>query len=140
MKLSANPRVILEPISKKWANRQQFMEQVGQELVNSTKRRIETTKQDPDGQPWSPWALATKRAREKDGTSGKGLLNRTGRLLESITYQVQGNNLAIGTEVPYSVFLQMGTSKMPARRFIGFGAQDEQTIRRIWTEWLNNDS
>lgn len=140
MRLSALPSTLIAPISKKWANKDRFLDNVGQELVNSTKRRLETTKQDPDGQAWSPWSIATQKARQKEGTASLGLLNRTGTLLESITYKLQGQNVIVGTDVPYSVFLQMGTSKMPARRFIGFGAQDEQTIRRIWTEWLNNDS
>jgi phage virion morphogenesis protein len=74
---------------------------------------------DPGGAAWAP----TKR--------GGQILVDTGNLMGSIDFTVGGDQVAIGTNVFYGAFHQHGTSKMVARPFLGFGADDMAEITEI---------
>ena len=109
------------------------LQEIGQKAVESTQRRIRDTKISPDGSQFAPWSYATALARQKDGTSNRGILFKTGNLLNSITFQVTGNQVTIGADqsAPYARFLQEGTMKMPARPFVGFSTEDLNMIRQV---------
>ena len=57
---------------------------------------------------------------------GKKILDRTGRLKKSLTIkgssdsvlEITPNSLKIGTKVPYSIYHQKGTSRVPMRKII----------------------
>lgn len=112
---------------------QPALEEIGKGLQQSTKDRIRTTKLSPDGKPFAPWSFSTLKARQKEGTAAAGILFRTGKLHESIQYQVVNNQVQVGADssAPYAKYLQFGTMKMPARPFIGFSQQDLEMIRKI---------
>jgi phage gpG-like protein len=66
------------------------------------------------------WARAAEPERKTDSR----LLVATGRLRESLAgrgspLQVRGTQLVVGTDVPYGAYHQYGTSRMPARPFLG---------------------
>lgn len=42
----------------------------------------------------------------------------TGNLRNSITYEIEGNKARIGTNISYSKFVELGTSKMAAQPFL----------------------
>jgi len=84
------------------------------------------------------------------------ILQSSGRLKKSITDPSNGEaigkiesdkqTLSLGTKVPYGIFHQMGTVKMPQREFVFAGAEqvapDEINKRvEIWTQiisdWVN---
>lgn len=61
------------------------------------------------------------------------ILKATGRLMDSITTdnedhykRIEKKALTIGTSVPYAVFLQNGTRKMPARPFLFWGPETKK--------------
>ena len=138
MKLVTNPQSLLDPITRKWARQRDFLEEVGATFAGIAIERIEKTKAGPDGKKWAPWASATRKARRKEGSAGTGLLLRTGALRDSITYEVQGNmKVAVKTDNPYAGYLQNGTSKMPARPFLGFGRVEEREMQQIWKKWMD---
>jgi phage gpG-like protein len=113
-----------------------LLDVVGQLLVTSTRARLRTTKSDPRGGAWAPWAPSTYRARSRSGLAG-GLLVDSGRLLNSIDYQVQGRQVVVGArDVPYAQFLQGGTSRMPARPFVGVSDGDRTAIQRAAERYL----
>lgn len=128
------------PVKKlvdQWANRQQFLEEVGQMLLESTRERIITSKTDPEGRAWKPWARSTALARSKDGSAARGLLYKSGNLLDSLEVRIVGDmKVSVATQVPYAQFLQNGTNRMPARPFLGASKQDEQNIKAAWNKWL----
>lgn len=93
---------------------------VGKEEVKETKIRIRSTKNDPDGKPWAPWSFATMKERVRQGNVQRGLLYRTGALLNSIKYTVKKGKLSVFSPLKYAKFLQFGTPKMPARPFLGW--------------------
>lgn len=128
------------PVKKlvdQWANRGQFLQEVGQILLDSTRERITTSKTDPEGRAWKPWARSTALARSKDGSAARGLLYKSGNLLDSLEVRVIGDTkVSISTTIPYAQFLQNGTNRMPPRRFLGTSKQDEQNIKAAWNKWL----
>lgn len=126
-----------EEIVKKLRDPRPLLEAVGQLLVASTQARIRTTKSDPRGSPWAPWSLATYMARARAGQLAGGLLYNSGRLYNSIDYQVQGKQVIVGSNnVFYASFLQDGTPNMPARPFIGFSEGDREMIKRTAERYL----
>ena len=100
------------------------LEEIGSYLVAATNRRFEQ-EQDPSGKPWKP----SERAK---ATGGK-TLQHTGRLRRSITYRVQGDSLAVGTNVIYAAPHQFGwpEKSLPQRSFLGVDESDERAILQI---------
>jgi phage virion morphogenesis protein len=113
-----------------------LLQNIGDHLVASSRARIRTTKADPDGNAWEPWAPATRAARIKAGTAGSGLLYDTGTLFNSITASISRNRAVVSTTVPYATYLQNGTINMPARPFLGVSQGDMDAIRRFVTQHL----
>ena len=117
---------------------QPALEEIGKNLKQSTQARIRDTKLSPSGRPFAPWSFRTLVARQKDGTVNGGILYRTGKLFNSIQYQVSGQQVEVGADssAPYARYLQYGTMKMPARPFVGFSDQDIEMIRKVLQQHL----
>ena len=128
----------LQEAAKKLANPGNLLHSIGQYLVSSTQARIRTTKTDPDGKPWAPWAPGTYLARAKAGTLQGGLLLNSGRLLNSVGYRVSGKTLEVEATAPYAGFLQNGTPRMPARPFLGISKGDETAINNMLSRFLRS--
>jgi phage gpG-like protein len=77
------------------------------------------------GTPWAPLAPSTLRKRR-----GGSILNATGALLSSLTdagtpghvEDIGGQQLLFGSSVPYAIFHQTGTRRMPARPIVALSA------------------
>lgn len=107
------------------------LEQIGRDEVLKTQERIRSSKTGPDGKPWAPWSMATLKQRTRAGNAQRGLLYRTGALLNSIQFKVENTLLTIFTNETYAKFLQFGTPKMKARPFVGFGKDINKAIQRL---------
>jgi len=104
---------------------------------------------DPDGNPWAP----TIR--------GGNILRDTGRLRNSLTYEVQGDRVTVGTNVLYAPVHQFGatiTAKrapflvfqvggrwvrkksvtIPARPFLGIGSRQIEKMNTAIDAWLDD--
>ncbi len=77
---------------------------IGAEVETQTRRRISEEKTAPDGSPWQAWSDAYAKSR----TGGHSLLDSSGRLLDSISYQIQGNNVHVGSNALYAAMHQDG--------------------------------
>lgn len=64
--------------------------------------------QDPDGNPWAP--IKRQRRRKGKGKGGNKILRDTGRLANSISAQVTGGTVIVGTNVEYGPYHQYGTA------------------------------
>lgn len=104
-----------------------LLEKIGQYLVTSTRTRIRTTKTGPDGALWAPWAPSTVLAKQRRNQGGTLLMN-SGRLFDSISHQVVAGQVEVYSNAPYARYLQLGTSRMPARPFLGISKDDESAI------------
>ncbi len=93
---------------------------IGERETELAQQRIEDIKADPFDVAWLPWADSTEHQRERKGNIALGLLYDTGALLESIHFEVASETVSIGSDADYAIYLQEGTSKMPARPFLGW--------------------
>lgn len=104
---------------------------IGQEEVARVKNRIQSSKVDPDGNAWAPWSMATLRSRQRRGGTSGGLLYNSGALTNSVNYTVSEKTLTIKSNVGYARYLQQGSWKMPARRFLGWSQEALNRIKQI---------
>jgi phage virion morphogenesis protein len=124
-----------------------LMNRLGRVMRTQVQRSFDTGK-DPDGNAWKP----TIR--------GGQILRDTGRLRNSIDYQVHGDDeVHIGTNVIYAPVHQFGATiraknarylkfmvggkfvqkrsvTIPARPFMGFGQQREERINKAVNRWV----
>ena len=122
------------------------LHEIGATLEASTRQRFEDGI-GPDGVAWQPSQRAIL-------TGGQTLVD-TGRLRGSISYQVEGDEVLIGTNVIYAAIHQMGgrieakdggrlafrlpdggyvtptAVEMPARPFLGVSAEDAEDIHAL---------
>lgn len=129
----------VDSLSRKIANPREYLDLVGQALLEEAHNRIQKKKKGPDGTPWAPWASSTAKARRRSGTASTGLLLNSGALDQSLGYKVSGPKVSVSTTSPYARYLQNGTSRMPARPFIGLGKVEERAIESIWKKWIKQD-
>jgi hypothetical protein len=64
--------------------------------------------------------------------------SRTGRLKGSIRSEVEGiSSVTVGSNMPYSIFLRMGTSKMARRKMSDDALKEGRQGARLarWVEW-----
>lgn len=114
--------------------------EIGEELVDSTKKRFETAS-GPDGTPWARNAPSTIKRKGRDQPLTGG-----GTLMDQINYQLSGNDtLEVGSPTVYAAMQQFGGTKaefphlwgdIPARPFIGISAEDEEKIIDLFNDYL----
>lgn len=99
----------------------------------------------PSGR-WSPLnPQYAKRKRMKWGTrgiliaSGRMKASLVGRSADSIYDVSHGMYAELGTRVPYAIFHQAGTSKMPQRKLIDMTDRDQLAVAKVFQEYINQD-
>lgn len=115
---------------------------VGEDLVESTKRRFETQTA-PDGSRWERNSPVTIKRKGRDQP-----LTGRGTLMDQINYQLTGNDtLDVGSPTVYAAMQQFGGTKsefpnlwgdIPARPFIGISTEDEQSILDTFNNYLRD--
>ena len=126
--LEANLTAALEQVGlmlKRASNPLPVLTRIGASEVENVKARIRSSKISPWGDSWAPWAPSTARERQRKGNAEQGLLFDTGALLDSIhavanVYGSGHGTLDVGTSLDYAGFLQDGTEKMVARKYLGW--------------------
>jgi len=138
-------------------DRQPAMDEIGAELQASTHQRFREQR-GPDGERWQALAPATllgragKKARTKSGGFTKRartrmdnakILRDTGELFQSISFQASPSRVAVGTNKRYAAIHQFGgkagrdgTTRIPARPFLGIAEADRQMITDVLTRHL----
>lgn len=134
------------------------MQEIGENLLASTKRRFETST-GPDGARWRPntqltylrWVGDKKAYHTKAGKlnrkgsdrviTKKPLIGLTHSLSRQIFWEVQPSGLVIGSSMKYAAMQQFGgktsprslfpNTKIPARPFLGFSTADVQMIGAV---------
>lgn len=89
------------------------------------------------GSPPGSWPPLASSTLKRDPSPGRKMLIRSGRLKNSITYAVVGDNrLLIGTNLRYAAIQQLGgmagrghKSKIPARPYLVFRPEDPERLR-----------
>lgn len=135
MKFTVNDkevRRLLTKYERNVKNSRSLMQEIGTNEKNLAQFRIRTTKQEPNGQRWQPWAPRTRRQRARRGSLAGGLLYDTGRLYRSFSVTSSRKRFEVRNTTRYGGFLQRGTRHMPARPFLGFGRDSVRDIKKIF--------
>lgn len=80
---------------------------VGERLVLSTSDNFRQQRA-PDGTAWVPLSPATIRARTRRGKVPIAILRQDGRLAGSISHEVEGPVLRVGSPIVYAAIHQLG--------------------------------
>lgn len=117
------------------------LDEIGSSLETSTQQRFEA-EQDPQGNGWVEHAQSTKKKRG----SGASILRDEVDLYDSLTHEVQGSSVAVGTNRIYGRIHQLGgqagrnlATTIPARPYLGLSTDDEKEIGAILSDWLNKE-
>jgi phage virion morphogenesis protein len=92
----------LHRIAERTEHLDDVLRELGEILVPSTQARF-VQGVAPDGSPWAPLAPSTLRRKK-----GPGILRESLALQGSIHYQVEGDELHVGTNLPYAAIHQLG--------------------------------
>lgn len=112
---------------------------IGEKLVESTKRRFETTS-DPDNNEWAANSPVTVAKKGFDWA-----LKGEDTLADSIVWQLDGDGLSVGSPMKYAAMQQFGGTKaefpwlwgdIPSRPFLGVSADDRDVVLDILRDYL----
>jgi len=147
-------------IERKTGNPSGALKILGERMLRHTEDRF-ARQQDPAGRPWKQLRPST-RAQKRNPR----ILDEKGHLRGSIRYQVDGNVLRVGTNVPYGPVHQLGGKAhiikpkrkkalawpgakhpvkkvrhpgVPARPFLGIGPEDKKDILEVLEDYLKED-
>ena len=91
------------------------------------------------GIDWAPLKPQYLREKIRKGYSEKKLI-RTSTLFQSWTWRLHPLMAVVGTEVPYAIYNEMGTYKMPARPFakpVKEAFEKEQIAEKLFLKTLD---
>ncbi len=146
----------LQRAAAAWGNPVPILRVIGAGLARNTRNRFDLGT-DPDGHPWE----ALNPAYEA-GKTGPGILRESGMrggLQGSITFDVAGRELAVGSNKIYAAVHQFGAVikprngphlvfrlagalvkarqvTIPARPYLGIGDADEETVLEVAEAFL----
>lgn len=146
-------REVLTRMGRIGRDPREFLEDVGQHLLSETQDRLLAGGPAPDGAAWPDWNPLYRKFRPKLSPKG-GMMNLRGRLRDSITTQVQGRQLRVGTNTIYARVHQFGaviepvrapmlrvpgvgmlpSVTIPARPFLGVSAEDRREIVALFND------
>ncbi len=91
------------------------LEEIGQRVQTVARGKIGN-----EQAGWAPIAASTLADKERHGYPVPSPLLRTGALKESISHEVKGNEVAIGSPEMDALWQELGTSRgIPPRSFLG---------------------
>lgn len=91
------------------------------------------------GGAWAPLAESTRRDRERKGYNGaRPILERTGKLRKGFKVKVVKEKLSATNTVSYAKYHQFGTSKMPARKILGFSDKFVEALKMEIIRYITN--
>lgn len=124
-------RLKLEHLARKYQDLSDLMRRLAGVLAEAVEVQFEA-----EGvPPWPALRPSTIRARRRRGHWPGKILQETGRLAASITARWTRSEAAVGTNVEYGAYHQLGTRRMPARPFLRLRPEDEEELIRVTEEW-----
>ena len=124
-----NVRQKLKTIADKLRDMRQLWQAVGMYIQRQTIRERFDKEQSPGGQKWKPLSQATLKKRSaRHKTGNVRILQDTGELRRSITYEAEPNSVRVGTNLKYARTHQFGRGNIPARPFLGVNDEERQHI------------
>lgn len=127
----------LKRLLAKLGNLQPFFQDVGEELLNSTRARFQSQTA-PDGVPWA--ALSPRYAARKPRNKDK-ILTLRGYLRGTLAKFADAESLRIGSPLVYAASHQFGRPEihLPARPFLGLSDADRDALLDAIADYLSRD-
>jgi phage gpG-like protein len=88
------------------------------------------------GVSWPPAADPSRKTDSRLLVASGRLMNSLASMTGDSVAEVQTTSLRFGTDVPYASYLQYGTSRMPARPFLGMTDSVQSRLLTILNEQL----
>lgn len=132
--LAADPRIARRLERLVQLDVEPLLEGIGAEVESQTRRRIQVDKHGPAGEAWPEWSAGYAETRH----SGQGLLQGAGHLLDSITYQVDGDSVLVGSPLVYAATHQFGDEArgIEARPYLGLEGEDYEDVVGMIEDYL----
>lgn len=113
-----------------------LLEGIGAEVESQTRRRIQVDKASPSGQAWPEWSADYAETRH----SGQSLLQGEGHLLNSLTSQVMGDSVLVGSPLVYAATHQFGDEErgITQREYLGLEGQDLEDVIGMIEDYLDD--
>lgn len=105
-----------------------LLDKLGGLLESETRNRIANEKTAPDGTRWKPWSEEYAKTRHE----GQSLLESTGALIDSQTFDVTGDVLEWGSNLVYA------NAQNHERQFLGISSANEHAIIPIVEKFLSD--
>lgn len=96
---------------------------IGNELTESAKSRIADEKKTPEGEDWAE--LDPDYAARKRQYSSGGILEYSGNLLQSMTYNVSATKVLVGSNEVYA------NRQQEDRAYLGISSNDANAINQF---------
>lgn len=113
-----------------------LLDDIGNHLVNSTRRRAER-EISPDGMPWAALSPRYKK-RKAAKRPNRGLLRFDNHMLgDQLSHQTLGKTLFVGTNAKYGAAQHFGHNGIPSREWLGLSNEDNDEILAIAHDHLN---
>ncbi|NER97508.1 MAG: hypothetical protein F6J86_27275 [Symploca sp. SIO1B1] len=106
----------------------------GNWMEQETERQF-ATETDPDGVRWAALAPSTLAQKRRLGYPDS-ILTRTGKMRRSVNSVADARGVLIGVDVPYAIFHQQGTRKMPQRRILGMNDKRRGKLVKLIRVWI----
>lgn len=132
----------LASLKSNLGNLKQPFSDIGEELVDSTKKRF-STHTAPDGTQWQDNSPVTILLKGFDNP----LTGETLSLQRGIQWQIEGDELQVGSSSLYAAIQQFGGTKeefpnlfgdIPSREFLGLSSDDETILLDIISSYIEN--
>ena len=137
----------LDRISAALENPLPLFQDLGEYLVDSTKKRFPTGRA-PDGSVWapkSPVTIAAQGGRRTNRLDTRPLFGPSGSLSSTIAYEAFPDQVQWGSPMVYAAMQQFGGTKaafphlwgdIPARPFVGLSAEDQTSVLDIIGDYV----
>ena len=128
----------LQDLEKVLADLTPLYKEIGEVLLLQTDERFRR-EVDPSGIPWKPNTAYTLRLKKQQRRIMR-ILQSTGRMRASVSYQASREGVVAGTNVQYARLHQLGGRsgkfQIPIRRFLGVGPKDQDEILALVEEYF----
>jgi phage virion morphogenesis protein len=125
----------------------ELLESVGALVESQMKRRLQSEKNSPDGEPWADWSPdyagrmhghpPHKHPNQLRKAGRHSLLVLEGDLLDSIMYEVTKDEVVIGSPLIYARTHQEGRGAIPARPYLGLSHENRDEVLDVVTTFLD---
>lgn len=115
----------------------ELLDTIGAVTESQTRRRISEEKRSPDGDPWAEWSDDYAKTRH----SGHSLLENEGELLDSIQYQVSGDEVVTGSNLIYAAIqhyggAEVGKPGLVERPYLGISQDNQDELEAVLESWM----